>query len=382
MALLLAGDGFIILLLLFAGIAFPTLLIGGIIYVLLRAEKSKKVWAQYASMRGLHQPEPGKLRIEGVFDGIPTSLFIEIERRSDGERTRVDTFTACYAKFPKNMRFGLDIAGRGGLQLFDVGRRMPVGHPMDAQFRALAYDHEVLRHFLVTEFGEGAPASLADDLVAAKREYPTITITDKGIKTRVSGTISTDEKLDRIATVTAKLARRFMTARSLFPKTRLENDLEREWAGFASQRGLGFDPENLTIEGLWRGYPIRIEAYTELSSWITKFSIRYPRPLMMGISLTPEYTGHIVAKLLGYQDLKTGNPEFDKNFIVQAKNVQAALHKLDQATCVALLEAKRHSKSLKLDDEGLEIEFERVVVSSVELGSFLDALLKPMNRLM
>ena len=81
-----------------------------------------------------------------------------------------------------------------------------------------------------------------------------------------------------------------------------------------------------------------------LARWM-RVDVYYNKPLDAGLRISPETWAAKLWKLFGTQDVKTGDEEFDRTFLVNAENEVQAEKSLTASARQALLSTARRSRA-------------------------------------
>jgi hypothetical protein len=100
------------------------------------------------------------------------------------------------------------------------------------------------------------------------------------------------------------------------------------WSRAADQLGLHFEPGGMfssrAISGGHNGYWVHVDTFTRRSGkhsqTYTRFKVRYPHPLGMGLELTRSGFFSGVARFFGAQDIEVGDAGFDGETVVKGGN--------------------------------------------------------------
>lgn len=379
----IAGEWFIVLFAGFFIFVFP-LIIGGVIFYTLRKNKlNRAAWQQLAGEIKFHMPNPKKLEMLGNYNGIDTRVAVGMRTSGAGEDRHTEYFTYCRSTFPKPLRFALQIsAPKGVLSAILKGKGTPLGHGnFDNRFGVRCYDQKVLKRLLLSDFPSNKTGNLMGDLMLASEDYDTITLNDQTVYIETGGHIRDHDELKHLLMTTNRLAKRFADARKKFPLEKWEKQLAANWTAFAKHHSLSVDPNEFVLEGTYNGFPMKACIHSSPGRWKTTIDLKYPEKLMVGFQIYPEGAFHGAIKLFGFQDIKAGHEDFDRAFIVKAKNQQVAKAKMTPEFCGQMLGLKRNSASIELDDEHLKLTVNHVLGDTKKLTHFINAMGSAMSKL-
>ena len=131
------------------------------------------------------------------------------------------------------------------------------------------------------------------------------------------------------------------------------------WSGTAQTLGLSFDSggtfRKRIISGKYRDNHVIIDTFSrssgKSSTTYTRYRIRYPRPLGLGLRLTREgfFTG--VSKAFGAQDIQLGDAVFDQAVLIKGNDPQAVARFLTLARRSRIHRALLSFSRLKISDD-------------------------------
>lgn len=368
-----AGEVILILLAILAMMTALLALPGALIYIVVKGRKNRQAWADIAEKLGLRLRSNGKLPMRGDYNGCPVEVNLLLEKRMGGYsgeiyHRRYINYTYCRTEFPHNLRLLLDIGpGRAG--------RIRTGLAgFDREFAVSGYDPEVIRSLLTGEYPTSRTENLAGDLLLAKQRLPSVRIDDEGVYVKKKGVVTDFATIKEWLDLTTYLAKRFYAARRNLPPAAWEIQTARAWRLLAEKNGLTFEQNDLTLEGFYQSFPVRVSLQTGADKWQTRIRLGFSRPLAVGLQIMPDNALHKTLSLFGLQDIKSGHQAFDDAFIVKAENESLARQKLRPELCDHLLKLKSRASRLLIDDEQITVVFDTVLGDERHLQSYLDAL--------
>jgi len=165
-----------------------------------------------------------------------------------------------------------------------------------------------------------------------------------------------------------------------------EPDINKIWSKFAKSKNLSKRKElgsaDFALIGKNKGFPFRIEVLTsegvpkkigehevkrgQRTSKFTRVYINFPG-IPKEIRLYREKLISKVGKIMGLQDIKTGDSEFDRAFIIKGKNENKVLSFLNSDRRKVLLSAVKEMPGIELTDHGLFLQLQGQVNSLKEL---------------
>jgi len=105
----------------------------------------------------------------------------------------------------------------------------------------------------------------------------------------------------------------------------------RAWEDFATRTGLAFEPGRLLgaprVQGSYRGHSLLVDTYTvhhgKSSTTYTRIALGLNRPTGLALILYNEGVFAKLGKILGGQDIQTGDAELDERFVIKGQPEQA-----------------------------------------------------------
>ncbi len=110
-----------------------------------------------------------------------------------------------------------------------------------------------------------------------------------------------------------------------------------------------FQDYQIEVRTITRGSGKNSKTYTQINT------LAHP-PLAMGLRVYREGFFSSVGKVLGFQDIQTGDATFDERFIIKGRNEDAVRRLLTPNLRVAMLEYDRAVGGASIDDEGIHWE--------------------------
>ena len=106
--------------------------------------------------------------------------------------------------------------------------------------------------------------------------------------------------------------------------TKHQKKINRAWQQAASQLGLRAHPaaflSSRKIDGTHNGYSIKVDTWStggKNSTTYTRYRVRFPEPLRLGLKLTRQHFFSGITKLFGAQDIEVGDDAFDDAVVVK-----------------------------------------------------------------
>jgi hypothetical protein len=369
------GEVILILFAMFLMLAAFLSIPGAIAYVLIKGKKNREAWGEVSNKLGLKLLPNGKLPMTGVYNDCPIEFSIFGQRRMGGysgeiyHRRHVN-YTYCKAMFPNNLRLSLKIeTGKSSSGSIFMGLA-----GFDNAFDVRGYDREIVQRMLLTESPTQRTNNLVGDLMLAKESVSHIQIDDEGVYVQQKGVVTDLATIKNWLDITTYLAKRFYATRKNLPSADWEKQTIQAWQSLANQNNLSFDSKNLTLEGRYKNFPVRIAIQAETEKLQTEIKLKFPKSLMAGLKIMPDNAIHKALSWLGMQDIESGNKAFDDAFIVKAENDAVAGHKLRPDLCTMLLNINSKASNLLITDEEISVTFDSVINDQKILQSYLEAI--------
>lgn len=371
--ILFAGEQIIFLLVgVFVG-AIP-IVIGLIVYYLLRSQKQQRAsWESAATMLGLSIAPAPKLELTGRFGDYNVAVLAAIRRSGDSTQS----FTCCRCPLRRRLRWLLQLSAPQNMiaQLFDGGADVVIGNDeFDRKYKAACYDPDILRRLLLSDFPTAETRNLAEDLILVQRAFPIVKITDDEIYLETGGHLANTAQIRSLIEATTRLASRFDAARALFPPAAWEAKLIADWSSYASRNKLNFDAERISIEGRMGAFEVKIATETGKGRWQTAVTATFPRELPGGLRVMTETALHSALEWLGAQDIATGQREFDELFIVKAADAGYAVRVLRPELCQHLVEMRRTFGEVTISPTTVGVVVDRLIGDAAELQKTVGAV--------
>lgn len=143
----------------------------------------------------------------------------------------------------------------------------------------------------------------------------------------------------------------FIVVLGFFIFRRSKNAFKKALRSVALETGCSYDEggclRSPKVSGMFRNRNIIVDSYTEhhggdndSSTTYTRIQVNHNGRLFGEIDIYPETLFSAIGKKLGMQDIQTGNPEFDKAFIVKGGNEGMVRSILDMEVQQKLLKLK------------------------------------------
>ncbi len=362
------------LLLLFTG-AMLALPFGILVWVLyFQPRREGRRWATLASELGL-ELEPWqsshamsifagkgpsiKQRMLGARGGVQIAVGVRIVVTGSGKNRSVTYYTYVEAYFRRSLGMDLRVSPTGKL-----GRlvRSVVGESdvqlgderLDPYYDIRGREPDHVRALLTLPY-------VREPLAWCASERVPIALSDARVRCERRGKFFEPGLISRSLDTVVDVARRIASARAQVGPSGAERAMTAGWQAIAAQRGLDL------VAGVLSG---RIEgAHVEVRGQLgggfqTTFTARFDRRLGVGLVLKRQGLFHGIRKLLGMQDIETGDAAFDARFVVQGRPPEVVRGLLTSEVRASLVALQEQSSSLLVEDDYVSAEVEWLVTDS------------------
>lgn len=153
----------------------------------------------------------------------------------------------------------------------------------------------------------------------------------------------------------------------------------RAWEDFATRTGLAFEPGRFLgaprVSGAYRGHPLLVDTYTvhhgKSSTTYARIALGLNRPTGLSLTLYNEGVFASLGKILGGQDIQTGDAELDRRFIIKGQPEQAIRTLFLTGGWTQKLQAAR-AVHLEVDSQSVRFRTTGVIRDVDYLQSLLD----------
>lgn len=154
-----------------------------------------------------------------------------------------------------------------------------------------------------------------------------------------------------------------------------------KWEAIAQELGLSYIPGPFfsigEMAGTLHGYQVRIWVFTrgggKNKTTYTGISTSLSASLGLGLQIYREHMFSGLGKMLGFQDIQTGDKTFDDRFVVKGHDPDRVLHRLDGNVRRLLLRYDDQVGNAKLDDHTVSWETRGVETNQTRLVQVLTA---------
>lgn len=153
------------------------------------------------------------------------------------------------------------------------------------------------------------------------------------------------------------------------------------WAELATDLGLHYDRPNSwnpgVISGPYKNFQVQIWVFTrgggKNKTTLTAVKTYVNPQLQLGLKVYREHMMSGIGKVLGFQDIQTGDKEFDDRFVVKGRDEPGILRLLNANTRQEILRYDRFAPRASVDDEGAYWEKVSIISDTTLLTHTLDA---------
>jgi hypothetical protein len=159
--------------------------------------------------------------------------------------------------------------------------------------------------------------------------------------------------------------------------------IAQSWNAAASQLGMSFDPGSVTrtkaIEGLLQGHRVAVDTVVQSAGHknhrrVTRYRVQFPEPLVEGLQLKQRGLFSAAAKLLGAQNIETGDADFDSRIVAKGRLPDRVASFLTRERRREVLNLFGKYRGIKIDAEGIEWTKPGVAKNTMEIVSNVDHL--------
>lgn len=322
--------------------------------LVIQPKRHRESWARAAEALGL-QLHPGpdyQPTMMGTLGGLPIRVRARRVVTGSGKSRKVRYYTRVAVDFPQHLGMGLTIRAQGGLERMwhrvAGSSGITVGDPrLDPHFEVRGIDAGHVQQLVrVPYVTEGL-------LLLVGRAFK-LSVQDHGLHLEAR-TFATDPALLRSVIDTAMaFTQRLMSARSEIGDSSSEQQSERALRELATRLGFAYDDARSMTYGRLEGMYVEADAVVEGQSRQTRFAVRFDRALGMELKLEPQGTLHALARLVGMQDIQTGDAAFDGRFVIKGRPVDQVRAALTPDVRARLSALQDQSVTLLIQDDRIE----------------------------
>jgi len=287
----------------------------------------------------------------GQRGGLPVRVGVRAESSGSGDNRSTTYYTHIDVSLPQSLELGLGARAQHAIsRMFGalVGESdVQIGDPeIDPYYTISAAEPEMVRRLFAVPYVAAA--------LRAHREAPfRPQIYDTNVRVETRGKVLHAGALGRAIDGAVDLARRVLAGRGEIGVTPAEEAVAPSWRQVAQARGLTLDLENTRMHGRYEGMYIDVDTKLEKGERVTQFTVRYDRPLGVGLKLTRQGALTGLGKLLGMQDIEVGDPVFDARFVVKGTPEHAVRAMLTPEVRSRLVDLQGQASRLEVADDRL-----------------------------
>ncbi len=310
----------------------------------------------------------------GVRGGLTVRLGVRVVVRNSG-RSRSRTFyTYARVDYGRSLDIGLSVSPRHmATRLFDslIGESdVEIGDPeVDPYYSIHGSDVDLLRRLFTVPYLNEALRAMRN---AAFRPY----LSDASLRCERRGKSFDPGALSVAIDSAVDLARRVIAARQAVGASSAERAVDTVWRQVASARGFELDVANTRMSGRFEAMHVEVDAQLRRGARWTVFTVRFDHPLGLGLRLTRQGALSGLGKLLGAQDIETGDPIFDKRFVVKGAPEAVVRGLLTPDVRARLVELQERATELEVVDDRLSAHVAWLVADATVLESGIAAVAK------
>lgn len=313
-------------------------------------------------------------RMVGRRGGLPVAIGVRVVSSGSGDNRSTTYYTYAVVDFERSLELGLRARAKHAVSRLlsaVVGESdVQVGDPeIDPYYSIWAAEPEMVqRLFGVPYVGEA---------LRWHREAPfRPQIDDDSVRVETRGKELDPTALGRAMDGAVDLARRVLAARGEIGVTPAEEAVTTSWRQVAQARGFTLDLENTRMHGRYEGVYVDVDTKIQNGGRVTQFTVRYDRPLGVGLKLTRQGSMSGLGKLLGMQDIEVGDPMFDGRFVVKGSPERAVRALLTPEVRARLVDLQSQASHLEVADDRLVAVVGWLVADARWLESGIAAIAK------
>lgn len=350
-------------------------------YLWVRHERGK--WEAAASALGLGlAPNPGyhglfnpfyRQKMVGHRGGIPIEIAARVVITGSGKNRSKTYYTYARVPLPNSLDLGISVQPRGMLgRAFDAltggASDIQVGIPdLDPHYTIRGAEPPMVQRLLQVPY-------LAEALIALRGAVFKPQITDGTVVCERRGKSFSPSALGIALDSAVDVARRVVAAKAEIGPSSAEYAVDTTWRRVAENRGMILDLARTAMHGRLDGMHVEVDTRLERGQRVTEFTVRFDRPLGVGLQLTRQGGLSGIGKLFGMQDIEVGDPVFDARFVVKGSPEASVRTLLTPDVCRRLVDLQAHSSVLEVADDCLRARVGWLVVEPAWLESGMAAV--------
>lgn len=334
-------------------------------------------WAAAAQQLGMTvgdgQGRPSAMEpMWGERAGLPVQVKVFGRTRGSGNNRRTEYFTFVRVTFPRSLDIGLKVSPTGLMSRAWTAvageSDLQVGDPeLDPRFDVRAADPRLAAQLLRVPYVREGLVWHANATFRPHVSDTSVYCEAKGAQRDV-GTLSVavDGAVD--------LARRVIAARAEIGPSRGQWAVAERWQLVAQSRGLSVDVENTRMSGRYEGMHVEVDTQLRGQQRWTVFTVRFDRPLGVGLVITRQTSLSSLGKLLGMQDIETGDRTFDDRFVIKGNPASTVRSMLGPEVRQRLAALADQATKIEVKDDMLRAEVQWLVVEPQDVESGIATL--------
>ncbi|MFK7988275.1 MAG: hypothetical protein AB8I08_19805 [Sandaracinaceae bacterium] len=369
------GFAAVIFFLLFFGLFAVVMLavVGVLVWQLvLKPKRDQESWEKAAQALGLRLDPNSSPDYQPAMMGTSAGLPLRVRARrvvtGSGKNRRVTYYTRVGVDFPTPLGMGLTIQPQSHLKRMwervAGASGITVGDPrLDPHFELRGVDvDQVQRLVRLPYITEGL-------LMLVGRAFK-LHVQDHRLYLEAAFFAADPALIRPVLDTAAAFAHRLLSARAEVGDSTSQQRSEDALRELAGRLALTYDRARSMAHGRLEGMHVEADAVVVEQSRQTRFAVRFDRALGMRLELTPQGTLHTLAKLVGMQDIETGDTAFDDRFVVKGQPVDRVRAALTPDVRQRLSALQDQSVTLVIQDDRIEAwaGYPMYDVSQLEMG--------------
>lgn len=356
--------------------------VGGIVLGIFLARRNGRKWAATCQQLGLTL---GPARRRSMWTGSGPSIYMPMQgeragmrvelgirvviHRGSNNNSRREYYTFCKVDFPDSLDLGLHMRATGMLsRAWDAlaGQSdVQVGDAeLDPLYEIRAVDADQARALCrVPYVREGlmwhAPSAFRP------------AISDQRVYLETRGKKLDHRTLAGVLDGAVDLARRIVAGRAEIGLSEGQRAVTERWRLVAQRYGMSVDVDATKIEGRVDGVHVEVDAQIRQQHRWTVFTVRFDRPLGIGLKMTRQNGLHSVGKIFGMQDIETGDEGFDVRFLIKGNPPDRVRQMLTPEVRARLAQLSDQAAKLEVHDDHLLAEVKWLIARPEDLESGL-----------
>ena len=362
-------------------------LVGGVVALIaLSAKRSRwtrETWTRTAEALGMsfdagphstryiharrHLPE-----MFGRHDGQELYIGVRSYTTGTGKNRTTHYYTYVDVIFDPALKRGLGVRRADGVSKFFGGifgqRDVQIGHEQfDRDFRIDGLDPGQVQGLL----------SRSDILETLQGHYGDFqpSITDGRVRFEARGILVEVDKVEPAIAPAVALHRAVLESWQSLPRSAEETRIDAAWNRVCQRANLSYQARGMRARGRTGDVHARMEVLlSEQMAWSTEIEAVFDPPLAVGLAVTREGAMAGIAKLFGAQDIETGDPSFDRQFVIKGKDAGRVKQILVPDARTGLCELHRLVDELVVSDDSVRVKLNTVADNEDRLFEILSSV--------